>query len=469
MKKIIFTLAVIALAAGCNKTDTDGPQPIIFDESGIFVNEDGSVIIQAKIKTTSSETFDEVPVGDVSKALLACVDSNLVASESKKQVKCNNVFILERDGIYYYDGACKLTSTSPLTIKAASGKGERPVIQGIASSTGSIPATFLNCYSTDFNLEGIHINGADAVSGSFSGTRVIQFNTANATMHINDCFCENAQSAFFRMANDGYSFYITNSTFRNTGGTNGINNGRVLDTRGKAGKYVEFKNCVFYGIQGPIVHMMSKAALIDEVIFRNNTLWNCAGCFEHGYPRTVLYENNIIANTGYWNEAFGALPLNDETLVKLGQVYDPSRYGKISHPIFDFELCPTSDYANVKSIIIRNNNFFDTEDLKKIVKDHSKTAAEVEGVGIAGSELIEAGKLVYEKNFSEVLAFSDPSPVGYKYISVYFDDPANNFNQAAPFEGLTYWFSEKEYSFSYPSSSKSATASTTGGPIGASL
>ena len=105
---------------------------------------------------------------------------------------------------------------------------------------------------------------------------------------------------------------------------------------------------------------------------------------------------------------------------------------------------------------------------------YPETAMEPEGLSACGQQLLESGNLVYTDNISEVLEFDNPAPIYYDFIDLYLSDvdtPDEEFADLPWFvdeDGVTGIIPGKVYTFGYSESSKSATASTTGGKLGAS-
>ena len=87
--------------------------------------------------------------------------------------------------------------------------------------------------------------------------------------------------------------------------------------------------------------------------------------------------------------------------------------------------------------------------------------------------LLEQGKLVFENNINEVLTYDNPAPIHYDFIDLYLSDPDApdetfvGLNWFIDEDGITGIIPGQVYTFDYASSFESASASTTGGKLGA--
>ena len=89
--------------------------------------------------------------------------------------------------------------------------------------------------------------------------------------------------------------------------------------------------------------------------------------------------------------------------------------------------------------------------------------------------MIDKGRLVYENNISEVLKFDGAPALPMAYIEKFFEVLNKGMSPWAdlPFyvdeNGKDGFTNDETFTFRYPASSTSATASTTNGPLGAPM
>ena len=455
MKKIISIFAVLAIlfaSQGCNIIDHH-PAYIEEEEGGdegpmtgfdIIINEDGSVLVEGDdgVKRVNSLT----------KAITDYADKNVVTTEGKKTVPCNNVFILPRGACYYID--TKYTVTTSVTIKAAEGNGARPKIQRLKDVTGTSPSDLL-ILNKNMTMESIHVSLEDAADGLMTGSTGIRLKKAGITFSAVDCLFECVEKAFVRCDASKNKILFIDCTIRNAGNVAGVNEGRVVDTRGNDQEMIDFENCYIYNIQGDIIRD-GNAAAINNIIFRYNTMINIGTRLDFVKPRNMEIVNNIMGNFGWKSEAQAA---TDNYLYKGENINVRSFYVMMG--------VDDAAFDKIASITITNNNVFETGEMMALFHKYPESA-HVEGLDQNGEKLIALGKLTYQDNISEILKFDNPCPVSYDWIEAYFQYPGGD-KQPEVYEKFKMFYTDKEYTYNYPSTYDSATASTAGGMIGASL
>ena len=165
-------------------------------------------------------------------------------------------------------------------------------------------------------------------------------------------------------------------------------------------------------------------------------------------------ENNIFANVGW----------------KAG--YDTSA----QCAFWDLKELEKSDSYDPKDIriYIRNNNIYTDQEIKAL---YVKYPGNIERVPLnsVAQAMIDDGRLVYEKNISEVLKFDGAPALPMAYIEKFFEVLKKGMSPWAdlPFyvdeNGKDGFTNDETFTFRYPASSISATASTTNGPLGAPM
>ena len=133
-----------------------------------------------------------------------------------------------------------------------------------------------------------------------------------------------------------------------------------------------------------------------------------------------------------------------------------------------------TDISDVK-ITIRNNNIYNTPEMVQLYEKYPDTAIEPTLLSEGAEYLVAQGKMTYSDNIDEVLEYDNPAPIHYDFIDLYMSDtsaPDETYvghEWVVDEDGVVGVIPGQVYTFGYPSSFRSATASTTGGPIGASL
>ena len=452
-----FPLLIVAsmfLTSGCDKTGTEPVEPGIpvtppeepSFENGIYINEDGSVIVE------SDNGVDRI--NGLLTAIESCADQTVTASESGKNVTCNNTFILERNGIYYCEG--KWTFTHDVTVKAANGDGNMPLIQIMADETGTRNADMI-LLEADARFEGIYFLGQEAMTGAHQ-QRMLRINGQGCKLTLDNCFADYCRNFFIYIGNTDAKVYLKNSTFRNMA-YNASSNGRLVDTRGNGADTILIHNCIVYNNLGLITRF--DGSRVNHLEWTNNTFYNVGSVPEIDQPASALIENNIFANVG-WRNAGTAIQIDEETqLLERDDAF------------WNIEtVAEGTDISNVK-IIIRNNNVYNTREMMDLYLKYPETALAPTELSEGAKYLLEQGKLVFENNINEVLTYDNPAPIHYDFIDLYLSDPDApdetfvGLNWFIDEDGITGIIPGQVYTFDYASSFESASASTTGGKLGA--
>lgn len=466
-KLLIFSLiAAILIPFSCSKDndttptpvdpDTPGdtipvpdpdPEPIVPTSNfGTYVFADGSVLIESD---NGYET-----VNGLVNAIENFGDTLVVVSATGDTVNCNNVFLLQNGGNYYIEG--KWVITKNVTIKAYE-EGEYPSLQIMADEIGETNADMIRI-EANVVIDGVYILGKEAMTDAHQ-QRIFRIDGQDCRLVLNNCFADYCRNFFIRMDNTGSKIYLQNSTFRNMK-YNCSSNGRLIDSRGNGADSVVIENCLVYHNLGLITRY--DGSTINYLRWSNNTFYNCGSVPEFEYPVKVVVENNIFANVG-WRNAGTAIEIDPET-------------GLLDHDDIFWDISdPTETELANAEVVIRNNNVYNTSEMSALYAKYPDTTLEPTTLSPGGQTLLDNGRLIFENNISEVLTFDYPAPINYDFIDLYFS------NTAAPDE--TYadvaWFVDEDgingvkvgnvFTYNYASSFKSATASTTGGKLGAQL
>lgn len=221
----------------------------------------------------------------------------------------------------------------------------------------------------------------------------------------------------------------------------------MIDSRGNEQDSIVINNCYVYNNTAHIVRF-------DNVVtnyfgIKHSTFYNVGHHIQINYAIKVEIENNIFANVGWKSSAASDV------------------FWQISIPKKD-------ERAQDISMSVCNNNLFFSEEFERLFAKYPQNLKRTT-LSDDGYQLIEEGKLTFKDNFSEVLTFDYPPVLPMEYIDKFFENMGSNMSKWAdlPFyvdeDGVEGIEVGKTFTFHYSTSSKSATASTTQGPIGASF
>ena len=214
-----------------------------------------------------------------------------------ERVELNTVYVLERNGLYLLDGT--IENRFPLTIMAAEGEGERPILQpGVATGGGSSRALTPR---DDITLKGLYITNLDELGGL--NTRIIRARGENMRIIIDDCHLDKDGQSGIRIDNDGMKIYITNSIFSNIGLMSSPNNGRGIDDRGNPIDSLVAENNTVYNLTSRFIR--DDGGLINYARVVHNTFYNLGqGSIHFGETAELICANNLFINTSFLGKNF---------------------------------------------------------------------------------------------------------------------------------------------------------------------
>jgi hypothetical protein len=355
------------------------------------------------------------------------------------------VYILRRGGVYYLEG--RYTFNNRVIIKSEEGSGLLPMIQPIPDANGALPADMLR-FNKDVTFENIYFCGKAEMTGNIL-QRLFRIDSSNTRLSFEGCFIEYCLNFCIRTDGVNNKIYINNSVFRNLALTSDPANGRLIDQRGNAQDTLSITNSTVYNNTGNIIRF--DKSITNYVELKNNTFYNIGYHFRVDYAMKLIIENNIFANTG-WKAGY--------------------QEGASYFDIQSFEDTEQHKMADVR-ITIRNNNFFTVPQIDEL---YTKYPGNIRRVTFSqtGEELKTAGQLLYENNISEIITFSNPSPLPMTYIDKFFEVLGTGM---ASWADLPFYVDENgepgftagavTYGFNYSGETATAKASTTGGPLGA--
>lgn len=481
---LLIAASVIAVAS-CNKPN-DGPvtppepEPVAPVKGFVtIVNEDGSVLVESDY---ANNTVNNLITAIKNYAGYDGLTVQVVdpetgeVTETEKTVKCNNVFYLQRDGIYLIEGKGKINSSKDITdeegnvlstitvdavkIAAEEGDGAQPVIQPIADQQGATVADMM-IFETSAEIEDVYFSAVDPMTNSIM-QRMLRMEAKKGKLVLRNCFADYSANCFFRIEAKNTSVEVHNSTFRNL--AKGFSsNGRLVDTRGNDMQSIIIDNCIVYNMVGRAIRY--DKATIKELILRNNTFYNCGYGMQIERPQAVTVENNIFADNGWYISA-NAYSTNDDGSFKVDEAgnkilnndfWDITGYTSTDA---DGNVTVAEDLTGV-NVVIRNNNIFTSSSLAALYDKYENAHAPVWELGAPEKALVAAKVVKFENNFEEVLAFDNAPALPLAFIEERLRDITTAETVREDF------CANGSFSFNYPSSAKSSTAAVDGGKLGA--
>ena len=256
-------------------------------------------------------------------------------TETGARVDSNTVYVLERGGVYLLNGS--IENRFPLTVVAADGDGERPMLIPAVNDGGESTRPFRP--RADITLRGLYITNEDELGGV--NTRIIRLSADDIRVTIEDCHLDKDAQSAFRFDNDGISVFISNSIISNIGRSSSMNNGRGFDTRGNNIDSLVIENTTFYNLTSRIVRD-DGGGFIRYHRFDHNTAVNIGQFVSSPLEvQELTFTNNLVINGGY-------LGLTDSTNADRQMIQvDSLSVDSLGNPVRDGE----------QVIRISNNNF----------------------------------------------------------------------------------------------------------------
>ncbi|MDR3653692.1 MAG: T9SS type A sorting domain-containing protein [Paludibacter sp.] len=382
-------------------------------------------------------------------------DTGVNTDAIQKAVDANpteTVFELQRNGVYIMDK--QYIFTRAITLNAQSGTGAMPIVDVVTDQTGAKPSQVFE-FQNNLTLNGIYFNGNTRGGGIVS--HMFRGIAANLTVNISNCYFDFQEQTVVRLDNSGCSVTFNNTIFRNISQLANIDNGRIVDGRGNAENTFIYQNCTFYNITGQPYRYSGTTSVINQIKVDHCTFYNSGYRMCLDEALNGIYTNNIMANC-HWKANFSADNGVTPPAVVTGVIYIDS-------------LKTAADPT--RSFTVTNNNIYDTPSMTaayaanqiKVVK-RPFTAA--------NDPWLANNQLTIGNNIAEVLTFSNAPAMPIGFISAYFaasglssfNTTANQNFYAEEQTGIDAPDVTTPFSFAYPGTALSATASTTGGPLG---
>lgn len=387
-------------------------------------------------------------------ALNRAIDGDTTATGERVD-PLNTIYRLQRGATYRLNLAVR-NAGFPLTIEAAEGDGERPIIVPGVTLEGISDVPFRPL--DDMTLRGVFITGRDSNDGLID--QIIRIQAEGVRIIVDDCIIDESSQAAMRADTEDVKIYLTNSIVSRMGTPDDIDNGRVFDDRGNNVDTLVFENNTIYNITSRIIRNGGTNSIIRYCKFNQNTMVNVGQRLsDFGPVITFEFTNNIAINGAFLGVEADRDPFNPDEP-------DPNQDPPVAAIVLEQVAQSILDEEGAtQSAIISNNNIYMTKAVADALPFSNPDPDDDDLViprpvfsATAQGFIEEAGSA--NTNISDTLSFSNAVPDPLLFIQEFWDNFAGTTilapwnNEGAP------------YDFSYPGASVSATASTSNEQLG---
>ncbi|GAB4418106.1 MAG: hypothetical protein OHK0039_29200 [Bacteroidia bacterium] len=371
----------------------------------------------------------------------------------------NTIYRLENGKTYVFSRLLRNTSEWPLQIEAAdlSNTDLKPALVALPNTSGVYPSfltaegdvTFRNLWIIVGENGPLNDHKFGSLRLAGPGTRMI----------VEDCILEKERGGFIQVRADSVKVYVDNCILRNGG------NRRILQGNGRGIDFREFTidtlimtNTVVHNIVDRFVRSQGSVAPHNYIEIDHCTSFNHSG--RHGFiqlgqVRTAVITNNLFIN-----------PIMAGTT--------PRYADEQNQPDGDAHKVITLDTLySFTQLTISNNNIFWTQD----VLDYWASNDSVSQPAVLSQLVKESlGADTSGAYFSEVIALESVPQSILPYVQDLYSNPAatdmfdiiveDSLAAGGPTDSGNL-FDFATFSVCYDENTQSATASTTGGPVGA--
>ncbi|MEM6765461.1 MAG: T9SS type A sorting domain-containing protein [Bacteroidota bacterium] len=312
----------------------------------------------------------------------------------------------------------------------------------------------------DVTLTNIWIISGEKLPGDNHDWGKIRLSGYGSRVEVTDCIIEKDRGGFLQVRADSIQLIVKNCIFRNGGNRRVFQgNGRGIDSRDRFFDSLVVKNSLVYNIQDRFFRSQGRADKAHHYVEIDGcTSFNTAG--RHGHIQLKNVETAKITNNLFINP------------IMLGS--SPVYTDEQNQPDADLHKVVTLDtLTSATQLTMLNNNIFWTQD----VLDYWASNDSVNAPPVL-SDLVKQtlGADTTAAFFSEVLELESIPGTILQYVVDLYNDPASTdmfdfIVEDASLVGTDFdtgnLFDFSTFSPCYGPTAQSATASTTGGPIGA--
>jgi hypothetical protein len=370
----------------------------------------------------------------------------------------NTIYKLKNGSVYVLSAPLVNKSTWTLHIEATdlANVKIKPYLTRIPNASGAYPNYILS--EGNLTLKNLWMVTAERGPAEEHENAKFIISGANTRVIIDNCIIEKDRGGLVRLGANNTKVYVTNCQLRN-GGNRKIfqGNGRAVDARTFYFDTLIVKNTLMHNLVDRVFRSMGATARHNYLEFDQNTVFNIGGrhgSFQFGKVKEVKFTNNLLIN-----------PLMMGTVKS--QLDEQTQPDKEAKKIFTIDTL----YTDAKFTFASNNIFF-TEDVLNIFNANDT----VDRPAVYSKLLLDKlGSSAASTYFEEPLKLNNvPINITQLIIDIYKDITSKNMFDFIV-EDIAYkgtpWDFGNLFDFSkldpcVPSTTKSAKASTTGGPIG---
>lgn len=386
------------------------------------------------------------------------------------RVDNNTIYQLQNGYVYHASDLIETTSDWPLQIEAEdlTNSDLKPTIKRIPDKSGDYHRLFY-LYS-NMTLRNLRIIQGEEDAGSNYIWGSIRLFSEDGRIILEDCVMEKDRGGFVQFRADNIKLYATNCHFRNAVQFDAFpGNGRVIDTRNFNADSIVVRNCIMYNITDRVLRSFDSPGDHNYIEFDHNTIFRHAGRnggFQFETVKELKISNNLLLNPcAYGNH----LPFLEASIYypDVGSVFllqEPTAGASYTFSNNNIAWSPellaywhANDSVDTPSIFsdtliaalggetAANSTFFSEWLTLQKAPDQNQEMIDFVSASYGSSsasalEMIAAGIILHTEDISRT-------------------------GEATDYNNL---FDYSSFNHSYDNSTRSATAATDGGPVGAS-
>lgn len=378
-----------------------------------------------------------------------------------ERVDSNTIYQLENGQVYITSGRIVNKPGWPLQIQAEDleDTDNKPIISRIPNASGEWQDVMRP--EGDVSLTNIWLIVGERAPGQNHDWGRIRMMGPKARITIKDCIMEKDRGGFLQLRADSMKIFIENTIFRNAGNRRVLQgNGRAVDAREFAIDTLIMRQCVFHNAQDRLFRSQGTDVPHNYIEIDNCTSFNTAG--RHGHIQLNRVNSAKITDNLFINP------------IMMGS--SPFYTDEQNQPDGDLHKVITLDtlYENT-SLTISNNNIFWTQD----VLDYWASNDSISTPGVLSDLVVQGlGDAAGDAFFQETVTLDSVPQTILPYVVDLYTNPMSMDMFDFIVEDDQYILAEPDYinlfdlqAFSpcYDPMSPAATASSTGGPVGATF
>lgn len=374
-----------------------------------------------------------------------------------ERVDLNTIYVLDNGGAYATSGRL-VNQGWHLQVQASdlANTALKPVITRIPNSSGGYPDMLFA--AGDVTMKNVWLIIGERAGGQEHDWGKLRINAKGVRMSLEDCILEKDRGGLIQCRADSAQIFINRCVFRNGGNRRILQgNGRAVDSRNFFLDSLVMTNSSVYNMVDRVFRSQGGTQPHNYLEFDGNTFFNVAGrhgCFQLSRANTVKITNNIFMNP----IMLGTTPAFTD---------EQNQPDSDTHKVFTLDTL----YA-ATSITMASNNVFWTQDVIDVWADIDS----VSRPAVLSMLMKDAlGADTTSAFFEEVISLESVPMNITQYIEDLYNDPTSDSMFDYVVEDITSagtafdngnLFDFTTFSVCYDVNTTSATASTTGGPIG---